>query len=66
MNDVKTQLRQLAIHLLDNGDGITEEAYQSLQTLEATIANGSCDDIFLAVRGVEGHYFLHENHGFTA
>jgi hypothetical protein len=66
MNDIKTQLRKLAIDLLDNEEGITEAAYQSLQSLEATIANGSCGDIFLAAQAAEGHYFLEEDHGLKA
>lgn len=66
MNDIKTQFRQLAINILDDENGISDEAYQSLQTLEATVANGSCDDIFANVQACEGRYFLPEEHGLMA
>ena len=59
-------MRQLAIDILDDENGISDKAYQSLQTLEATIANDSCGDIFLVVRSAENRFFLPEDHGFIA
>ncbi len=65
MNKI-TQLRAMAIALLDDPNGISEAAYTNLQALEATIANGSCNDIFLQVEAAEGRFFLSEDHDLVA
>lgn len=66
MNDTRTQFRRLAIDILDDENGISDKAYQSLQTLEATVAYDSCYDIFQAVNANEGRYYLPEDHGIKA
>ena len=56
------QLRQLAIAILDDENGVSETAFNALQDVCET----SCDDIFGAVTACEGRYFLPEDHGFIA
>ena len=56
-------LRNLAMELLDDEHGITQEAWEILfQMLER---NGD-QDIIDAVTGSEGRVYLRENHGITA
>ena len=57
-----TQLRQLAINLLDDEHGISEDAYDGLLQLIPTGA----EEIFAVVEACEGRYFLPEDHGILA
>ena len=61
-----TQLRQTIIALLDDPNGVNDAGYTNLQTLEATIANGSCNDIFDHVQASDGRFYLPEDHGLVA
>jgi hypothetical protein len=63
--NIKTQLRQTLIALLDDQDGISDQGYVALQALEATVANGSCDDIFARVESTDGRFYLPEDHGLS-
>lgn len=65
MNQIKN-LRQLAIDLLDDENGICEAGYLSLQNLISDTASGSCDDIWGMVFSVGGRTFLPEDHGIVA
>jgi hypothetical protein len=58
----KTSLRQLAINLLDDSHGISEDAYDNLQE----VLGENHEDIFNAVEFDKGRYFLPENHGILA
>jgi hypothetical protein len=60
MND---KLKNLAIRLLDDDYGITEEAYSSL--LDA-IGDDIATELNRRVKAIEGRYYLPEDHGFQA
>lgn len=59
----KTQIRDLAINLLDDEHGINGDAYESLKNADKNL---DCNDIFMAVQAVNGRYFLNEEHGLEA
>lgn len=59
----KQALREFAITVLDDENGINESAYQKLS--EALRHNG-CEDIDNMVKTAEGRYYLPEDHGLTA
>jgi hypothetical protein len=59
----KTQIRDLAINLLDDEHGINSDAYETLKNADKNL---DCNDIFAAVVGVNGRYFLNEEHGLIA
>jgi hypothetical protein len=59
----KLELRQLAIDLLDDAQGINEAAWIDLRN--SLIAAG-CTDISNAVSSAEGRFFLPEDHGIVA
>ncbi len=50
-------IRDLALALLDDDDGISEEAYTILQEMLAETGNG---DIMDAVESTEGRFFISE------
>ncbi len=60
------KLRQLAINVLDDGNGISNEAFVSLNELANEAAPNSCNDIFNAVSSADGRFFLPEDHGLAA
>jgi hypothetical protein len=54
-------MRQLAILLLNDPNGISEAAYfQLLNVME--ICDCYTEDIMMNIKGVEGRIYLHENH----
>lgn len=59
-------LRNMAIQLLDDENGISDAGYHALQSFVADTAPGSCDDIFSAVGAAQGRYYLNEDHGIVA
>ena len=61
----KTSLRKLVILLLDDQDGISQEAYVALQ--DFILENdGQCDDIFDMAIGTKDRWYLPEDHGILA
>lgn len=59
----KTQIRDLAINLLDDEHGINADAYETLKNADKNL---DCTDIFAAVDSANGRYFLNEEHGLVA
>jgi hypothetical protein len=58
------ELRKLATLLLDDENGINEEAYNELSAhLSKEAVN---EDITNAVEAMEGRFFLNEDHGIVA
>jgi len=56
------RLRELALELLDDPHGISQDAWVVLYALfEAS--DEDCDDIAKALKGTEGRVYLRENHG---
>jgi hypothetical protein len=62
----KKQLRKLAIALLDDENGISQDGYVALQETAMEVEDGACDDIFGMVESVNDRHFLPEDHGLTA
>jgi len=62
---MKEQLRQLAINLLDDQHGISENAYGALMDT-LSIADVECADIMKCAEAADGRFFLPENHTLTA
>ena len=58
----KTQIRDLAINLLDDEHGINSDAFETLKNADVGL---DCTDIFAAVVAVNGRYFLNEEHGLV-
>ncbi len=58
--------REFVLSLLDTENGITEEAYVKLQSLEAAAFPNSCGDIFLLVDAANGFFFLPSDHGLDS
>ena len=56
-------LRKFLIALLDDPDGINQEAYLELEAMLADTANHECEDIMDMVQGCEGRYYLPDVHG---
>ena len=59
-------LRQHVINILDDAQGISTNTYDNLRDIVFENAPGSCDDIFNAVAGSHGRYFLPDEHGLVA
>ena len=57
----KKNLRQFAIAVLDDPDGINEEAYEKLAGL--LLDNDGNEDILNMVLSTEGRFYLPEEHG---
>lgn len=62
----KQALRSHVINILDDEHGISQSAYENLQSLVQEVAPQSCDDIFNSVNAAEGRVFLNEDHGIIA
>lgn len=54
-------VRDLALALLDDGEGVSEFAYGLLRAM--MLEAGDCGDILRAVKSTEGRFYLPE--GFT-
>jgi len=66
MKEHVQSFRQMAINLLDDGDGISKAGYCSMQTVAHFVQAGCCDDIWAATQSSEGKCYLPEDHGITA
>ena len=58
-----SQIRELALELLDDGEGITQDAWPLLCEMLVDDPEGDSSDIREAVGGSEGRVYLPENHG---
>ena len=63
--DMNSTLRLLAIALLDDPNGVSEDAWMAFNTYASETAPGECDDIFDGVESSANRFYLPEDHGFT-
>jgi hypothetical protein len=59
-NKTFQQFRSLVVDLLDDNEGISQAAYDSLQAFEGEHYPGACTDIFRAASGSDGRVYLGE------